>query len=57
MSKESVGARSVSEVAEEMGVNRTRVNYLTSNMLRKIRWPNRLRSVMRFLDEYSRKAS
>jgi preprotein translocase subunit SecE len=51
--KKVVGARSVSEVAEKMGVNRTRVIYLTSSLLRKVRWPNRLQAVKRFLDEYN----
>ena len=57
MRDKSIGARGVKEVAEVMGVNKTRVNFLTNNMLRKLRWPNRLRAVKRLVDEYSRQAT
>ena len=53
----SIGARGVNEVAEAMDVHKSRVNFLTSNLLRKLRWPNRLRVVKRLIDEYSRQAT
>ena len=57
MSDESVGARGVNEAAEKMGVHKSRVNFLTSSVLRRLRWSNRLQAVKRFLNEYSRKTS
>jgi len=55
--KQSVGARGVNETAEKMGVNKTYVVKATKNILRKLRWPNRMRAVTRFFDEYSKKSS
>jgi len=52
MASKTVGARGVNEVAEKMGVNKSYVTNATRNALRKLRWPNRLRSLTRFLDEY-----
>jgi len=57
MAKESIGSRGVNETAEKMGVHKSRVNYLTSSILRKVRWSNRLQMVKRFLNEYSGKTS
>ena len=53
MSKDSIGTRSVSEVAEKMSVSKSYVTSATNNILRKLRWPNRLKAVRKFLSEYS----
>ena len=55
--KKSVGARGVIETAEAMGVSKGYVVKAGKNILRKLRWPNRMKAVTRFLNEYSKKSS
>jgi len=51
---EHVGSRTVSDTAEKMGVNRTYVTNTTKNIMRKLRWTNRIPAIKRFFDEYSK---
>ena len=57
MSEDSVGARGVNETAEKMGVNKSRVPQLTCSVFRKLRWPNHLKEMKEFIDEYSEESS
>ena len=54
---DNVGARGVNETAERMNCNKSYVTNTTRNMFRRLRWFNRLRTVTRFLNEYSKKSS
>ena len=57
MKNKSVGTRGVIETAEAMGVSKGYVVKAGKNILRKLRWPNRMKAVTRFLNEYSKKSS
>ena len=57
MSKKSIGARSVGDTAAKMGVNKSYITNTTRKVLRKLRWPNRLKAVRKFINEYSKTPS
>lgn len=50
---ETIGARGVNETAEILSVHKSRVVQMTTNVFRKLRWPNHLKKIEEFIDEYT----
>lgn len=55
MNDKTVGSRAVNDTALKLGVNKSRVTQLTCLVFRKMRWPNSMKKIEDFIDEYNKK--